>query len=865
MKTRTRRDVAGWPLVLLAAAGLSVSAHAQTATVDAATPEPVQMVEHNGRLYQVVKARHGRDEVVRYFDGDRWFSDAELRAHVGVQAPRVVSVDLRAALQGMRATDMIEVTIALRHQPAGPVARQVRAERVGDIARIEELGRQMRASSAASLARPSLRTEIESLLVRPGAPDAGAVAARRAAALELDALTRDLRVEISGRIVAASAPWHNALAAAIAQVGGQVTARITGMNMLGARVPVGAIGALAGSPLVSSIDINHAGAAELDNHKASLGLTTGFWANGIDGGVFDYGVLDTGVRTTHPALIGHPFLSNFGGGDTNGHGTGMAGILGSTDATYPGMAYGSDTIVAAIAGAINTSMPGMDYIASTGEAENVNYSFGNGTATGTDYTTTDQFFDGVIDTFGFMVSKSTGNGGWSQTGLTITRPAPAYNLMASANIYDQNTLTRADDRIDSTSSTGGTLAGRKKPDIAAPGTNTMSTNLSNGFSNIGGTSSASPHTGGGILLLTDMGVSSPMAAKAILINAADAINEMNTSSTADDVYVDGSFWSRRYGWGYLNMGQAYIHGLDYFTGSIVAAPETADYRLYVGQMFNHEKATLVWNRHVAYAGNAFPTQIEGLSDLDLTAWRESDNGVLGQSISRIDNVEQIDVDEDAVVVLKVEAFGAFDPDVLTEEFALATQENFVAASGPAFTGLIEGPASVQPGQTLTLATIIENIGDLTGQGIQATVSGVGVVMGANPQAVSAIAAGESGTASWTVSAPLVAGPFVVTITITSDSYGETFTGTIQRTLFAGGCQPDLTAGTIAGQPGYGVPNGVLNTDDFFYYLAQYAAGNVAVADLTTGAIAGQAGYGVPNGVITNDDFFYYLVLYAAGC
>jgi hypothetical protein len=79
------------------------------------------------------------------------------------------------------------------------------------------------------------------------------------------------------------------------------------------------------------------------------------------------------------------------------------------------------------------------------------------------------------------------------------------------------------------------------------------------------------------------------------------------------------------------------------------------------------------------------------------------------------------------------------------------------------------------------------------------------------------------------------------------------------------CAPDLTTGAIAGQPGYGTPNGVLNNDDFFYYLAQFAAGNTAVADLTTGAISGQPGYGVPNGIINNDDFFYYLGIFAAGC
>ena len=79
------------------------------------------------------------------------------------------------------------------------------------------------------------------------------------------------------------------------------------------------------------------------------------------------------------------------------------------------------------------------------------------------------------------------------------------------------------------------------------------------------------------------------------------------------------------------------------------------------------------------------------------------------------------------------------------------------------------------------------------------------------------------------------------------------------------CDPDLTAGAVAGTPGYGAPNGVLNNDDFFYYLAQFAAGNLAVADLTTSAIPGSPGYGTPNGMLDNDDFFYYLAIFAAGC
>ncbi len=79
------------------------------------------------------------------------------------------------------------------------------------------------------------------------------------------------------------------------------------------------------------------------------------------------------------------------------------------------------------------------------------------------------------------------------------------------------------------------------------------------------------------------------------------------------------------------------------------------------------------------------------------------------------------------------------------------------------------------------------------------------------------------------------------------------------------CRPDLTATALPGTPGYGTPNGTLNNDDFFYYLSQFAAGNLAVADLTATAVPGTPGYGIPNGTLNNDDFFFYLSLFAAGC
>jgi len=53
-------------------------------------------------------------------------------------------------------------------------------------------------------------------------------------------------------------------------------------------------------PRIARVDLNYPGYPELNNHRHSLGLETGFWTVGINGGVHDVGVLDTGVQQNHP-------------------------------------------------------------------------------------------------------------------------------------------------------------------------------------------------------------------------------------------------------------------------------------------------------------------------------------------------------------------------------------------------------------------------------------------------------------------------------------------------------------------------------------------------------------------------------------
>ncbi|MCA9289271.1 MAG: hypothetical protein KDA05_11835, partial [Phycisphaerales bacterium] len=65
---------------------------------------------------------------------------------------------------------------------------------------------------------------------------------------------------------------------------------------------------------------------------------------------------------------------------------------------------------------------------------------------------------------------------------------------------------------------------------------------------------------------------------------------------------------------------------------------------------------------------------------------------------------------------------------------------------------------------------------------------------------------------------------------------------------------------VSGDGEYIVGSGKDALDPFFRrsFIIHIPRGSACPPDLTTGAVAGQPGYGEPNGVLSNDDFFYYL-------
>ena len=740
------------------------------------------MVQAGDELLAVTKAIVDGRETVLYEHRGRQLSAGQLREELAASPAPPLGGALRELLAATDPQDPVSVVVYLRDQPAQGIARQVGAAYQP---LCDQLSAEMRQIVRRSVPAGQFDQQQErELTVAP--LDFEDEISRRFLAEARDRLMSEARGEIAERIREGVAESQETVTLAVRSLGGEVTGRAYTLNLLAATLPAGRVALLAGHPGVRRVEPDMPGEPELNLHKISLGLTTGFWPNGIDGGVHDCGVLDTGVQQNHSAFAGKRFFSNMGTTDPDGHGTGVCGIMASENTTYTGMAFALDAILVARAGADSTSMSGADSMLGYPEsAETINYSFGNGTANMVDYRGFDAFFDAYIDVFDIMFSKSTGNSGWGTT--TITHPAPAYNLLANANMDDLNSVTRSDDVIASTSSRGPTLAGRKKPDLSAPGNRTMSTYPTGGFLEIGGTSAAAPHTGGGIILLWDLGAPNTTAAKAVLINTADAWDDNNTETTLDDREVSGSLWNKSYGWGYLDLGETYLNGLDVFVDSIPDSPEEADFRLYKGPMLAGDKATLVWRRHVTYNGAAEPPPAgwNDLSDLDLTCWRESDQTLLDASESHIDNVEQIDTAAAENVVLKVEAFGSFDPDVPTEDFALATEENFAAAAGPAFALVFTRPDRVRPGQQFEVSVQVTNTGDLDAHNNAVTLAGVTIVAGANPQPLGRIADGAWATAVWTVEAPPVEQPLNLSAQHVSLSYGESFTGNGQSGIVVG--------------------------------------------------------------------------------
>ncbi len=597
-----------------------------------------------------------------------------------------------------------------------------------------------------------------------------------------DKLTSELRHQIGRESAAAVADVQKLYVDRIAHLGAKVQERYATLNAVSAEIPASALKEIANLDGVAEVFYNAPGKEELNTQAQSLGATT-WWSSGYDGGIWDVGVLDSGVMETHAALAGHTIYSNYA---PNGeHGTGVACMYASKNATHKGLAFGLDSILIENAGDVATSMAGADWmLRSAGDdPEVINYSWGNNPATDIDWHPFSRFVDGVVFDYYTNWAKSAGNAGFGTNTMTV--PANNYNGLTVANMWDKNTVTRTDDVITASSSRGPTVGGRKKPDLTAPGTGTMTCNASGGYGEMGGTSSAAPKVGAATLLLTDAGVSDPRTIKAILINSADSWEDSDTASTADDGAKVGKEWNKTYGWGYMDLSHAHFHRNDYFASSVKPKGVAGNYKLYKGHMFNGEKATLVWEREVAYNNAATPTSYRNLSDLDLKLYAEPTNALLDSDTTVKDNVHQVAAKASQGTVVKVYAYSTSFDGASSEPFSLATEENFVAAKGPAFTNTITAPATTYRNFNFTYSVAVKNTGDLDAHNVNVKINlptGFTLVSGAVTQNAGTIADGVTKTISWTVKAPNLVTTANISTSTTSSSYGESFSGSATKAI-----------------------------------------------------------------------------------
>ena len=491
------------------------------------------------------------------------------------------------------------------------------------------------------------------------------------------------------------------------------------LNALAADVPAEALAALEADQDIAEIVPVEWHEGLLDVSPAALGAPA-YWSRGITGAGEAVGVLDSGVRTSHPTFAGMNVVSRvFGryasqsncfadnaqsGEDMNGHGSHVAGIVAGQGApgaaAYVGVARGLGTLYNLKIGfhqkdiqgqcggkvSSNTAdaLEALEWALFNTPVKIFNYSYG-GTAQSDDAPSA-RVFDYLADVYNVTIAVAAGNDGPASS--TMNSPGIAYNIITVANYDDRGTIDRGDDVVAASSSRGPVSGGRFKPDIAAPGSRIVSAaHDSDVFVSKTGTSMAAPHIAGAAALMRQAGLTDALALKAVLLNTAD-----------------GTGWNGNGGWGYANLNAAAARA--YFLRGQAAPVSAAFYR---GRMAADFKATLVWNRHVSDLGSYARSMF---ANLGLFLYSRGNGTLLDISESAVNNVQQVASSAGGEAVLKVKA-GTLPQGVTSEAYAVGISEaGFVKAEPPSLEIRCTAPATVAALSTFSVSCEAANIGEL---------------------------------------------------------------------------------------------------------------------------------------------------------
>jgi VCBS repeat-containing protein len=262
-----------------------------------------------------------------------------------------------------------------------------------------------------------------------------------------------------------------------------------------------------------------------DSQTTSLiGLDGVFESTSYRGTGYSVAVIDTGIDYNHPALgggwgnrviAGYDFLNGDADPmDDNGHGTHVAGIIGSDDATHYGIAPDVNLIALKVLGANGSGSFGavedaLQWVIAHQDEYNivaVNMSLGASNFSSNPYSFLEDEFSTLLGQ-GVFLAGASGNSFYSvgsEQGLGY--PAISTQTVSVGAVWDANVgsvswgsgardYTTAADRVTSFTQRSSSL------DILAPGAFVTSTYLGGGFATLAGTSMATPVIAGAAALL----------------------------------------------------------------------------------------------------------------------------------------------------------------------------------------------------------------------------------------------------------------------------------------------------------------------------------------------------------------------------
>jgi serine protease AprX len=324
-----------------------------------------------------------------------------------------------------------------------------------------------------------------------------------------------------------------------------------------------------------------------------------------------------------------------------------------------------------------------------------------------------QDIDAVIVKYGLSYTFAAGNDG--PGGGTVGEPCDAYDTICVGGI-DASSADHSLDQIASFSSRGPTPAGREKPDLVALA-DIDSTCIGWGTPSCGspspylevhdtGTSFSSPQAAGGAVLLASAGINSELERKALLIDSA-----RQGRATPSSAMGTQTGWQPDWGWGELDLTDAYNQRANLATGRIPAA-NVAVYRADTGAA--GDRATLVWNRRVdtdcpgdVYCG--LPMTVHTLTNLSLFELDQTTLSQRAASTSTIDNVQQVRSPGADSVYYVVQAQQAPLDGIAAEPYAIAATNPLTALVSPTPGVSVQTSASaVRQGVPVTVTATVTN-------------------------------------------------------------------------------------------------------------------------------------------------------------